>query len=198
MAGALLIVGFLADTLFMVGSQQFTGIKLAFILPVIIVAFYCAVLEKEQIKSLKDNLSDWLNSPITVLSVLVGVVLLGSAALYILRSGNFGIGILDLEKLARAYLENIMLVRPRTKEFLIGYPMLLLGALYFSSGGRKWLWAFLIIGLVGPISTLNTFCHVHSPLLISLLRSFYGIILGIAFGLIYYGIYFGIKKLIKI
>jgi len=198
MAGALLIVGFLANTLFMTGSQLFMGIKLAFILPIIIVAFYCAVLEKEQIKSLKDNLTEWLSSPITVLSVLVGIVLLGSAALYILRSGNFGIGVLDLEKLARTYLENIMLVRPRTKEFLIGYPMLLLGVLYFLSGGKKWLWAFLIIGLVGPISTLNTFCHVHSPLLISLLRSFYGIILGITAGLIYYAVYLGIKKLFKI
>ncbi|MCX5749301.1 MAG: DUF5693 family protein [Candidatus Saganbacteria bacterium] len=198
MAGAVLIVGFLADTIFMVGSQQFTGIKLAFILPVLLVAFYCAVIEKDEIKSLKDDLTEWLNSPITVLAVIVAAVLLGVAALYILRSGNFGIGILDTEKLARTFLEKIMLIRPRTKEFLIGYPALFLGAIYFLSGGKKWLWPFLVIGMVAPVSTVNTFCHVHSPLLISLIRSAYGLILGLLFGLIYYCLYLAAKKLIKI
>lgn len=189
MIGSILIIGLLSDTLFMLGSQQFIGIKIAFILPLLIVALYCALIEKESFKKLYNELINWINKPITTAAVLSAAVFGLIFVLYILRSGNFGIGILKSEKAFRSLLENIMVVRPRTKEFLIGYPFLTLAAIYYLKGAKKWLWLFLIVGLVGPISTLNTFCHVHSPLAISILRVFYGLIFGIVFGLIFYGIY---------
>jgi len=192
MAGALIVIGALSDSLFMLGAQQFIGIKAAFVLPIAFVALYCAVKGSD---NMKEKLLQWLNTPITGMVVMVFGVVAAAGALYILRSGNFGIGVLDSERLARALLENLMVVRPRTKEFLIGYPVLFLGAIYYLKSDRKLLWAFLIIGVIGPISTLNTFCHVHSPLLISVLRAIYGVILGIAVGLIYYLLYLAYRKL---
>lgn len=192
MTGALIVIGALSDSLFMLGAQQFIGIKAAFVLPIAFVALYCAVKGSD---NMKEKLLQWLNTPITGMVVMVFGVVAVAGALYILRSGNFGIGVLDSERLARALLENLMVVRPRTKEFLIGYPALLLGAVYYLKSDRKLLWAFLLIGVIGPISTLNTFCHVHSPLLISVLRALYGVILGTAAGLIYYLVYLACRKL---
>ncbi|MEK7376867.1 MAG: DUF5693 family protein, partial [Candidatus Margulisiibacteriota bacterium] len=195
MLGAAFIVGLLADTRFMLGSQQFTGIKAAFVAPLLIVAVYGIFFEDSGINGLIKRILSWLNTPLTIANIVVAFVLAAAAALYILRSGNFAMGILESEKLARGFLENLMMVRPRTKEFLIGYPALLLGAAYYLRGGRKWLWPFMLIATVGTVSTLNTFCHIHSPLLISLLRSAYGVILGIAFGLLVYLAYFISTKL---
>ena len=190
MLGAAFIVGLLADTRFMLGAQQFTGIKLAFVAPLLIIAVYGVFFEDSGINGLIKRIMSWLNTPLTIMNIAVTLVLAGAAALYLLRSGNFAIGVLDSEKLARGFLENLMMVRPRTKEFLVGYPVLLLGAAYYLRGGKKWLWPFMLIATVGTVSTLNTFCHIHSPLLISLLRSVYGVILGIAFGLLVYLAYY--------
>lgn len=193
--GALYITGALADTAFMTGARQFMGVKLAFILPLLGSGIYW-VLNSEQFSDRKKLLA-LLNSPVT-LAVLLSFALVGGAgAVYILRSGNFGIGVLDIERIARALLENMMSVRPRTKEFLIGYPALFLGAMYFLKGKRSLLWAFLIVGTIGPVSTVNSFCHAHSPFIISVLRSFYGVLLGILAGMIYYSAYNLVRRIFK-
>ena len=192
--GSLLIVGLLADTRFLIGSQQFIGIKFAFLAPLLVIGAYGVFFEENGAKSLARRLFDWLNTPLTMMNVVLALVIALAGAVYLLRSGNFAIGILESEKLARGLLENLMAVRPRTKEFLIGYPALFLGAAYYLKGARTWLWPLLLIATVGTVSTLNTFCHVHSPLLISLLRSAYGVILGIALGLIVYLLYLVFAK----
>jgi len=185
--GALYITGALADTAFMTGARQFMGVKIAFALPLLATGIYW-VLNSEQFSDRK-KLLDLLNSPVTFAILLCFAIVGGVGAIYILRSGNFGIGVLDIERVARSLLENLMSVRPRTKEFLIGYPALLLGALYYLKGKRSLLWAFLIVGTIGPVSTVNSFCHAHSPFMISVLRSFYGVLLGILAGIIYYLLY---------
>ncbi len=38
------------------------------------------------------------------------------------------------------------------------------------------------LGMIGPISMINTFCHLHSPLYLAYLRSFNGIVLGTMIG----------------
>lgn len=179
MLGGLYVTGALADTAFMTGARQFAGVKIAFIAPLLAAGLYWALNEKKR-------MSDILARPVTF-GLMAGLaVAAGAAAVYILRSGNFGIGVPDIERTARSLLENMMLVRPRTKEFLIGYPALFLGAVYYLRGKKDLLWAFLVVGSVGPVSTINTFCHAHSPFLISVLRSFYGALLGLLVGLICY------------
>jgi hypothetical protein len=75
-------------------------------------------------------------------------------------------------------------VRPRTKEFLIGYPLL-----WLALGGvlrgrvRGWTWFVAALGTVAPISVINSFCHVHTPLWITLQRSLWGLFLGFLCGI---------------
>lgn len=185
--GALYITGALADTSFMTGAKQFMGVKIAFILPLLGTALYLAI-NSEQFNS-REKLLSILNRPLTVGMILALALIGGAGAIYILRSGNFGIGVLDMERVARSLLENLMSVRPRTKEFLIGYPALLLAAIYSVRRHGAAFWALLVIGTIGPVSTVNTFCHAHSPFMVSVLRSFYGVLIGIFVGMVYYSLY---------
>ena len=60
--------------------------------------------------------------------------------------------------------DRLMGVRPRTKEFLLGHPFML-AVLYYGFDLRKS--AVLLFGLIGQISLINTYAHIHTPLLIS-------------------------------
>jgi len=40
----------------------------------------------------------------------------------------------------------------------------------------------LLLGVIGQISLVNTYAHLHTPLLISLVRSFHGLWLGLFLG----------------
>ena len=82
----------------------------------------------------------------------------------------------------RQFLNDTMGVRPRSKEFLIGYPATILYLMYANK--RPWLWVLTIPLVIGQISFVNTYAHIHTPLLISLQRSINGLILGIVVAVI--------------
>ena len=53
----------------------------------------------------------------------------------------------------------------------------------------------IIFAVIGPTSLVNTYAHIHTPVVISLIRSAYGILLGSIIGLIFIG---AIKLLVKV
>jgi hypothetical protein len=112
------------------------------------------------------------------LLVLLAVVLM------LMRTGNEAPGaVSDIELRLRALLENLMNVRPRTKEFLIGHPALVLALMLLIQHRRAWLPLAMLLGAIGQVSVVNTFCHLHSPLAVSLLRVAWGAGLGVGLGL---------------
>ena len=42
----------------------------------------------------------------------------------------------------------------------------------------------LVLGIIGQISLVNTYAHIHTPVMISLIRSAYGIVFGLIIGMI--------------
>ena len=74
---------------------------------------------------------------------------------------------------------------PRTKEFLIGYPLLLVG-LYWTQAriNPPWGQAVTVVGSVAAVSMVNTFLSYSQSHYPGLLRTLYGIILGTLLGLI--------------
>jgi hypothetical protein len=96
------------------------------------------------------------------------------------------------EQPLREFLDRALLVRPRFKEFAIGWPTLCIGLYAWSlSLQRQISWDTRIvvwIGMMGPISMLNTFCHLHSPLRQELIRSWNGFAFGLLFGSIAVGL----------
>lgn len=191
LAGALLIVGLLGDTRFLLKYDQFVGIKAAHLLPLLALGailvgglFTPANDWKSRRAGVAANLRALLAEPVRVWQI----VAIGAAVLLLLilllRTGNEpGVGVSGLELKLRSLMDRVLFVRPRTKEFLIGHPAMVI-ALWAALAGWRPVWApALLIGGIGQVSVLNTFCHIHTPFLVSLLRTTNGLVLGIVLGL---------------
>ena len=187
------VVGGVFIASLLAGANTFSGVKAALVLPIIVIAAHFLFRNDENgkfdMKTSINKLNELINLNIKASHVAVFVLVATAGALFILRSGNFGIPVSGAEKFARNLLENILVVRPRTKEFLLGYPAITLAAIYYLKGGNKWLWLFLAVGSLGPISMINSFCHYHTPFFITLVRSCVGLVLGIAIGIMIYFAY---------
>lgn len=166
----------MANYYFFIKLQTFRGIKLSFAVSFILVCVYL----------FKREMNDIFCEPLKMYHLLIFVIF-GAAFFVILsRTGNetsLAAGVLEIK--ARNLLEDIFLIRPRFKEFLFGHPLLFTGA-YLE---RKRLTVlgiknqyFLLLGAVGIISMVNTFCHLHTPLIYSILRTVYGIFIGCFIG----------------
>ncbi len=105
---------------------------------------------------------------------------------YISRSGNYSI-VPDFERSIRDFLDEIFIVRPRFKD-MFGYFFLPL-----SRKKSKYSFLYEFFGVIGLVSTFNTFCHIKAPIFVSLYRSFLGFAIGIA---VYY-IFVGFLKIAK-
>lgn len=180
--GVFLIIGLLADYRFMLGIELFSGVKLALLLPIILVALYFGLQLGQG--SLKERLQELFNQNVRLITVLAGLFSLGLLAVLMARSGNFVLPVPAIEKTFRGFLENALYIRPRTKEFLIGYPALFLAAIVALRNKKNWLWLLAAVAAIAPISVINSFCHIHTPILISMIRTINGLGLGIMIGLV--------------
>jgi hypothetical protein len=183
--GVFLIIGLLSNTDFLIGSHTFAGVKLALILPILIVAAYFFLKPNNEpisFKSIKEKVLLFVGSRVPMLSILTVIAILGGLFVLVARSGNFTLPVPGFEKQARVWLELFFGVRPRTKEFLVGYPFLAIAGWCLLKNKTQFLWVLLAIGVIGPISLINTFTHVHTPVVISITRSVSGLVLGLAIG----------------
>jgi len=190
LAGGLLIAALLARLPFMLHLQQFAGVKLAQLVPLALVAgiggFGLGRRKLRPVASLKAIAEHWkhaLEEPTRLLHLLVAFALLALVALWMVRSGNEGMGVSGLELKVRSFLEAVLGARPRTKEFLFAHPLMLLAIGLKGTSWRRFSFPLAVLGMIGQVSLVNTFCHVHTPLAYSLLRTFNGLWLGAAIGL---------------
>lgn len=178
LVGALLMVGLLADGTFMLKTNNFTGVKIAHLLPVLLLAAWFFLFREKQDPLLKTK--KLFNAAVTYKWVAAFVVIAGLLLIYLLRTGNDTTTVSEYERLFRAMLDNVLFVRPRTKEFLFGHPLLLLA--FYWGYQRDEMLPVLALGAIGQISLVNTFAHIHTPVLTSLLRTINGLVLGIVIG----------------
>jgi len=181
LVGALLMVGLLGDIGYMLKLDQFTGVKLAHVVPLLLLAGIFFFRGTKGGGSWQHRLLRFLGSPVLIKLAIVGGILLVALLVYVSRTGNESVAISPLELQFRALLDNILGVRPRTKEFLLGHPLMLL-LIYLGYRNNNYL-PLLLGGAIGQISLVNTYAHIHTPLMISLTRSFHGLWLGILIGL---------------
>ncbi len=177
--GALHIVGLLGETPFLIKADQFTGVKAAHTLPLLLVLIFYAAWTVGR----WDFWREWLSRPVLWGQVVLALVILSALGLMLIRTGNETPGAVpDWELRLRALLETVMNVRPRTKEFLVGHPALVIAVALLLSGRTRWLPLTMFLATIGQVSIVNTFCHLHSPLLVSLQRTGWGIVIGIGLG----------------
>jgi hypothetical protein len=188
---ALVLGALLATPDFLMGVAVFRGVKVALVVPLLAGLFL--LFQAKEIRH-------FLHEPITVGRLGFGLIALGVLGVYVVRSGNDFLSASGIELNVRGALESLFGVRPRFKEFLIGHPLLLVGFYLKARGGGFRLpegagpaaqtlhfvfhdhRPFLLAGLIGQLSVINTFCHAHTPLSVSFLRVYHGLWIGALLG----------------
>ncbi|NCB50290.1 MAG: hypothetical protein EOM54_00215 [Clostridia bacterium] len=169
--GGLFVGAVQSSSEYLLAIYNFRGVKLSQILPILFAVY--VVLR-------------YLCPPREIISgkkyiLILGVVVLcAGAGYYILRTGNANVSV--LEQRFRNWLEHVLVVRPRTKEFLVAWPCLAISFGLVVRGKRRYAWPFAILTSVGFASVVNTFCHSRAPLWLSLTRTLLGAIIGAAIG----------------
>lgn len=180
LSGGLCVAGLLNSLPYMLHSDQFFGVKLAHYLPVALVGGYFL-----------SRLTDFrgsLRSQVTWSQAALFVVVMAALALMFMRTGNDNPeAVSGLEIKIRSLLESVLVVRPRTKEILFGHPALVIGLGMLAIQARMgeklrrlsgWTVLALTMGAIGQTSVVNTMCHIHTPILVSLERIGVGAVVG--------------------
>ena len=188
LAGGFVIVGLLSTPLTMEEIDRFLGVKAVLVVPpVAILALYWST---SKFGGRITNLRGALDSPVRIVQLAAILVLGIVAVLVVMRSGNQpDITPSTFELALRSKLTAILSVRPRFKEFVIGWPFLMLLPSLIPADRRAWGWLFALAVGVGLSDVLDTFSHLHTPLIVSIVRIFLGGVLGAALGAIVVAIY---------
>ncbi|MFD2672040.1 DUF5693 family protein [Marinicrinis sediminis] len=170
------MAGLLSGMTYWLRIDLFRGVSLLKLAPIAIVGvYYVGFAHQRGTAQTMTQLKRILFANIKVIYV-VAAGLLGVVILYYLsRAGNAG-QTLPFEMQFRTFLENTLQVRPRTQEFLIAHPLFIFAA-YMVMKYRSGLYLF-VFAVIGQLSMVNTFTHLHTPLHISAIRVGYGMLLG--------------------
>ena len=201
--GGLAIHGTLASAEGILKLQEFRGVTVSMALPILLFAAWAWQAEtladawdatKNRLSGYWERFSALWQSPIRYGDVAFILIAMGIIGVVLLRSGNDSLlGVLSIESLFRDGLEQTFGLRPRTKE-LIGHPLMMLFLLSIAWRTRISV-MFGIGALLGQISILNTFCHLHTPLELTMTRVLLGLGLGAVTGLVWCVVAIGVGSL---
>lgn len=192
LVGAAFLSAILTDSRFLLEIDIYRGVKLTFILPVVLTAvLYLKRYDMLQVvgkgaKSLLKKLNSLLDTGLTFKHVAVLFVFLFIAFYFVGRSGHTGgVPVPAIELKMRAFLEQVMYARPREKEFMIGHPAFFLTVLAVYKCAPRW-WQFVLVcgAVIGQGSLVQTFCHMRTPVVMSFVRALDGYAVGIIFGIV--------------
>lgn len=165
--------------------NQFRGVSLLHFAPMGLVAIYIlfyrgkGTISVQQIRGL-------LLTRINILMVVLAVIAAGAGYYYLTRTGNAG-SVTPFEMFLRTALEDTFGVRPRFKEFVLGHPLFIVGV--FAALKYRNVVFVLFIAAIGQLSMVDTFAHIHTPAVLSLIRGVMGLGIGLIFGLIAIGVW---------
>ncbi len=189
MAGAMMTAAPLSSTGFMLEMGIFRGVKAAQLLPL---AFFCLLFVSYYGLFEKDRKNDHLDPrdiftalgwTIPMWAVLLMAVVGLAGFYYLARTGHeTGVTISDTEMIFRNDLEYLLLARPRTKEFLVAFPGIMLAVYCAVRRLPFWTALFGLAGTIGLTSVCNTFMHIRTPLYLGFVRTAYSLLLGILVG----------------
>lgn len=187
-AGGLMLASCLTELPFIVKAYQFMGVKLMHMLPFLFLPIaYWKYHGRRDDETLLESSFRIANSPVLFWHATLAATIALAGLIYIARTGNtsaIAVTPSALEQSMRAFLENVLPARPRTKEFLLGHPAFVLSAALVVLRRRTLLLPAAALALVGQISIVNTFAHMHTPIALTLTRVISGVLLGAVIGLV--------------
>lgn len=191
--GALAVIGILSSPLLMEEVEAFRGVKLVLLAPPLIALLLYVFTDRFNEGARRSGES--LAAPVRIYQLVLAALILGVGGLVLLRSGNQSdIAPSNLELALRHHLTQLLSVRPRFKEFVVGFPLLmLLPALV--PAHRRAAGVVLALGIgVGLGDVIDTFSHLHTPVLVSLLRVANGLVIGVVIGAVVIAVYRAIVR----
>jgi hypothetical protein len=188
LAGALVVIGVMSSPLAMEEIERFRGVKLIIALPPLIALVL--YLFDSRFNSGVERPGAIFAAPVRVYQLFLGIAIVAAGVLILMRTGNQAdIAPSHFELMLRHYLTDVLSVRPRFKEFLVGFPFLmLLPALTLAH--RRLVGWLLALGIgMGIGDVIDTFSHLHTPVTVSLQRVANGLIIGAIIGALAIWIY---------
>src|SRR5690606_29622841 len=186
-AGGLFQVAFLSHPAFLQRLTLYLGTKLSLSLPALAVGLAVAWRfgHLDRLRELRGRSRRLLAAAVPVPWVLAGVAVTVIGFFVLTRSGNQPLVMPSaLELQVRQLLTDWLGVRPRFKEFAFGHVFLMLALVL--GAGRGLSPVLFMLAAVGQMSIVNTFAHVHSPVLVMVIRWLYGLAAGaVLSGLLY-------------
>ncbi|MCD6309617.1 MAG: hypothetical protein J7M18_02820 [Candidatus Eremiobacteraeota bacterium] len=179
--GAVHITALLSSTLSAVGADMMRGIKLLLVMPaLLVIAAYARRGFPDPV-----TFKQVMFLPVSLWHILLAILGTVFTTAALLRSGNIPAEYrLSMEAKIRSVLDRVLIARPRFKEFLIGHPALIILPFAVARNRFTTAWALLIAGVLGQANIVDTFAHLHTPLLMSLLRTINGLWVGLVPGII--------------
>lgn len=192
LVGAALVGAMLGNTAHMLEWQYFRGVKLVYLLPPLLALVSYLVWVGPSGRRAPGRRADfWAEArwawewPVKLGALAVMGLVALAGLLYLVRSGNVTSALVPaIETQMRYALERLLIYRPRTKEFLIGYPALVASGWFAAHRRTGWYLLALLGGSVAAVSVQDAFAHIRTPFLGSLWRSGNGLALGLALGLV--------------
>ena len=177
LAGGLSIASFYGTAAAALRITPFSGVKLILMLPPLLLLIHDLQrrIHPESIPEIISRPALWGEL------VVIGVMMLG-LLIMVLRSDNVS-NVPAAEVAFRDFIERALLIRPRTKEFMIGYPALVLYWYVFKRGwAAHYREVLRLTAVLAYCSAADTFCHFHTMLALSFVRVLNGWWLGLVVG----------------
>ena len=185
--GGLFVAGLLSQATFMIEVQQFIGTKLLLAGPPLVLL--CLYAFSQRFGGARSPVEVG-NQPLRAWQLAAVIVLGAAATLLLMRSGNQpDIGVSGFETHLRGVLTTLFGARPRFKEFLLGFPALVLLPALSQAHRRAIGWIVVLAAGISLADVIDTFSHIHTPLAITALRVLLGLIFGFVAGMIAQRIY---------
>ncbi|PAB58758.1 DUF5693 family protein [Anaeromicrobium sediminis] len=190
--GAFMVGTILSDIRYMLEMDIYRGVKFSQLLPILVMSIayliYFGYKRGENEKSilpLRDIKRLFLED-IKVLYVFAGVVVLIAGYVYMARTGHeSNIQPSTLEMIFRNILEEKLIARPRNKEFLVAFPAVIVCTYAACRRYNMLIFLSALAVIIGQTSIVNTFCHLRTPMLMSIIRTIYSLGFGIVLGIVY-------------
>ncbi len=187
----LLVAATLSGPLYTLEFAYFRGVKAAHIIPPVI-ALLLGILawwraqdggRRLTASRLGGRILELLRQPLTWAAAGLGVGVAVAFLLILGRSGHTaGYQVSVYEVALRELFDVKLYARPRFKEILLGHPALLYLAWLGLGPQKRWGWVFaggLGAASIGQLSVVNSFSHLRTAVMISLVRSLNGLWVGI-------------------
>ncbi len=189
--GGAYLAAILADTGFLLEMEIFRGVKLTFVLPLVLISIVYLTrfnlfpgVDADDSRHLWAKLLHVLDYPAYIKTILAFGAAAAVAYVFVGRSGHSaGVPVPEIEIKLRRFLEVAMYARPREKEFLIGHPAFLMAVMaLYKNWPRFFHFAFVVAATIAQGSLVETFAHMRTPVLMSFIRGGNGLVLGAVIG----------------